>query len=98
MTYLNDQLLPRRALTTAPGAALQDYFRNITQDDLQALVPTHVGPAEEDPAFRIPMLGRNYEALQEQAKALRPKDDKHFDMLGDDSEVRGLGLGFGRLG
>lgn len=36
---------------------MQSYFRDVTPEDLQALLPSHLLP-DLDPALRVPFLGR----------------------------------------
>lgn len=43
--------------TTAPLGCVQSYFRDVTPEDLQALLPSHLLP-DSDPALRVPFLGR----------------------------------------
>ena len=38
---------------------LQGYFRDVTQEDVAALLPTFANPLE-DPIFLIPPIGRHY--------------------------------------
>ena len=40
---------------------LQDYFRDITREDLLELLPAYPDPSL-DPAFLVPLLGRPHDA------------------------------------
>jgi hypothetical protein len=40
---------------------LQDYFRDITREDLLELLPAYPDPSQ-DPAFLVPLLGRPHDA------------------------------------
>jgi hypothetical protein len=40
---------------------LQDYFRDITREDLLELLPAYADPSQ-DPAFLVPLLGRPHAA------------------------------------
>lgn len=40
---------------------LQDYFRDITREDLLELLPAYHDPSQ-DPAFLVPLLGRPHDA------------------------------------
>ena len=39
----------------------QDYFRDITREDLLELLPAYADPSQ-DPAFLVPLLGRPHDA------------------------------------
>lgn len=60
---------------------MNDYFRDITAEDLEELVPAYPDP-EHDPAFQVPPLGRHYQLVwaeedQESAvKAAAAKADR----------------------
>ena len=48
--------------------AAQDYFRDVTRDDVRELLPAHAD-ALADPAFLIPPLGRSLALLGDDAAA-----------------------------
>ena len=73
---------------------MQDYFRDVTVEDLQALLPSYPS-LDEDEHLRVPYLGREPEPRTEKTRAkaaavqkivARAKEDK--DALNEDpSEV-----------
>ena len=50
---------------------LQGYFRDVTQEDVAALLPTFANPLE-DPILRIPPIGRHYSAHNDFELAVFP--------------------------
>ena len=46
----------------------QDYFRDVTREDVRELLPAHSDPLA-DPAFLIPPLGRSLALLGDDAAA-----------------------------
>ncbi len=47
---------------------MQDYFRDVTRDDVRELLPAHTDPLA-DPALLVPPLGRSLAALGDDAAA-----------------------------
>ncbi len=66
-------------------ACLQDYFRDITQEDILTLMPVALDP-EEDDSLTVPFLGRD-PRINEIPGPLKGKHTGRDDR-DDDAEVR----------